>query len=69
MRERVWIYALCSIKAGEELTYNYGYGLGDAEGNLCRCGSPSCVGYMVAEHHFDALGKRQARPSPCNRIA
>ncbi len=58
VRDRVWIYALPSIQAGEELTYNYGYALGDAEANPCRCGAPSCVGYMVAEEHFAAIRKR-----------
>ncbi|MDH3600189.1 MAG: SET domain-containing protein-lysine N-methyltransferase [Candidatus Tectomicrobia bacterium] len=58
VQERVWIYALRSIQAGEELTYNYGYGLDDAEVDRCRCGAPTCVGYMVAEEHFATVGNR-----------
>jgi uncharacterized protein len=55
VRDRVWLYALRSIRAGEALTYNYGYALDDADARPCRCGTASCVGYMVAERHFDTL--------------
>jgi SET domain-containing protein len=61
VRGRVWLYALRSIQAGEELTYNYGYGLGDAEANPCHCGAPTCVGYIVAAQHFDTLRQRHGR--------
>jgi SET domain-containing protein len=61
VRDRVWLYALRSIQAGEELTYNYGYSLDDAEDNLCRCGAPSCVGYIVAAQHVDTLRQRHGR--------
>ncbi len=52
VRGRVWIYALRSIRQGEELTYNYGHDLEDWEDRPCCCGSPSCIGYMVAQEHF-----------------
>jgi SET domain-containing protein len=61
VRGRVWLYALRSIQAGEELTYNYGYGLGDAEANPCHCEAPTCVGYIVAAPHFDTLRQRHGR--------
>jgi SET domain-containing protein len=61
VRGRVWLYALRAIKAGEELTYDYGYSLEDAEANPCRCGAPSCVGYMVAAPHVEALRQRCGR--------
>jgi hypothetical protein len=60
VRDRVWLYALRSIRAGEELTYNYGYELNDTDAKPCRCGSATCVGYMVAERYFDLLRQRQA---------
>ena len=59
--DRVWLYALRAIQVGEELTYNYGYSLDDAEDNPCRCGAPSCVGYIVAAQHVDALRQRHGR--------
>ena len=61
VRDRVWLYALRSIQAGEELTYNYGYSLDDAEANPCCCGAPSCVGYIVAAQHVEALRQRHGR--------
>ncbi len=60
VRDRVWLYALRPIRAGEELTYNYGYGLDDAELNPCCCGALTCVGYMVAEQHFATIRQRRA---------
>jgi SET domain-containing protein len=51
----VWIKALRNINAGEELTYNYGYGIEDFEEHPCRCGASECVGYMIAEEHFDKI--------------
>lgn len=59
--ERVWIVALRDIAPGEELTFNYGYDLVDYREYPCRCGSPACVGYMVAEEFFDHV-KSQAAP-------
>lgn len=50
---RVWIVALRDIKAGEELTFNYNYDLVDYRQHPCRCGTPVCVGYMVAEEFFE----------------
>lgn len=56
---RIWIVALRSIRAGEELTFNYGFDLEDYKGYPCHCGSTSCVGYIVAEEFFEHL--RQQR--------
>jgi len=41
--------ALRAIAAGEELTFDYGYRLADGPGQPCRCGAPSCVGFIVAQ--------------------
>ena len=58
-RDRIWLYTRCRIRAGEELTYNYGYDLEDYEHYPCHCGSPTCVGYMAAEACFATLQQRQ----------
>ncbi len=50
---RIWIVASRDIGAGEELTFNYGFGLEDYRQYPCRCGSPDCVGYIVAEEFFE----------------
>ncbi|HWN94275.1 MAG TPA: SET domain-containing protein-lysine N-methyltransferase [Methylomirabilota bacterium] len=56
----IWVYALRDIRAGEELTFNYGYDLQDYEDHPCRCGAPECIGYMVAEEHFDDVRRKEA---------
>jgi SET domain-containing protein len=59
--ERIWIIALRDLRAGEELTFNYGYDLQDYEEHPCCCGTPQCVGYMVAEDYFKDVRRKEAR--------
>jgi SET domain-containing protein len=58
-RGRIWIYALRRINAGEELTYNYGLGLGGFEERPCNCGARACVGFMVDERYFATVRRRR----------
>lgn len=58
---RIWIVARRDIRAGEELTFNYGYDLVDYQEHPCRCGSPRCVGYIVAEEFHAWLRERRAQ--------
>ena len=55
----IWIVAKRDIKAGEELTFNYGYDLEDYRDHPCLCGAPGCVGHMVAEEFFDHVRKQR----------
>jgi uncharacterized protein len=48
----VWIIAVREIAPGEEITYNYGYDLEEYKDYPCHCGSPDCLGYIVAEEFF-----------------
>jgi uncharacterized protein len=57
---RIWIVALRDVAAGEELSFNYGYDLEDYREHPCRCGTPGCVGYIVAEEFFDHVRRQQA---------
>ncbi len=57
--DRIWIIATREIQAAEEITFNYGYDLVDYHDYPCRCGSPNCVGYIVAEEYFEHV--RSAR--------
>jgi hypothetical protein len=61
VRERIWIYALRRIKAGEELIYNYGFSLGGFEDRPCNCGASACVGFMVDEHYFATVRRRRGK--------
>ena len=47
--DEIWIVARCSIKKGEELTYDYGYDMEHFMDHPCECGSKNCVGYIVRE--------------------
>ena len=59
--ERIWIIARRNLRAGEELSFNYGYNLDDYEDHVCCCGAKECLGYMVAEEHFDEVRRKEAR--------
>lgn len=52
------IVALRDIAPGEELTYDYGFEAEIAE--VCRCGSPSCRGYIVDAEELPKLKLRLA---------
>jgi len=57
---RVWIVARRDIRAGEEITFNYGYELEDYRQHPCRCGAADCAGYIVAETFFEHVRKQRA---------
>jgi SET domain-containing protein len=54
----IWLISSRDIGAGEELTFNYGFDLVDYHEYPCRCGSPDCVGFIVAEEFFDCVRKQ-----------
>jgi hypothetical protein len=56
---RIWIVARRGIRAGEEITFNYGYDLQDYREHPCRCGAMNCVGYIVAEEFFEYVRKKR----------
>ena len=60
--DRIWIFSIKPIAPGEELTFNYGYSLENFMNFPCRCGAPSCVGYMVSEEFLPVVRSLLARP-------
>jgi SET domain-containing protein len=54
----IWVVALRDIKAGEEITFNYGYSLDEYREHPCQCGAAECVGYILAEEFFDHVTKK-----------
>jgi SET domain-containing protein len=60
IEERIWIVANRAIRAGEEITFNYGYDLDSYRDYPCQCGSTNCVGYILAEEFHSVLRKPQA---------
>ncbi|HVM48460.1 MAG TPA: SET domain-containing protein-lysine N-methyltransferase [Candidatus Acidoferrum sp.] len=59
-QERIWLVAVRDIRPGEEITFNYGYDLEDYQSYPCHCGSPGCVGCIVAEEFFEHVRRRRA---------
>ncbi len=59
------IVALRDIAAGEELTFDYGYDLENFREYPCRCGSPNCVGYIVAQEFHEQV--RRVAPASHDR--
>jgi uncharacterized protein len=60
----IWIIARRDIRAGEEITFNYGYDLVDYKEHPCRCGSPQCVGFIIAEEFFDHIRQQASLSKP-----
>lgn len=46
--DRILLVALRDLEPGDEITFDYGYGLSDALAHPCRCGSEGCPGRIVA---------------------
>ncbi len=66
---RIFINALRDIRQGEELFFNYGYDMEDVLDHVCQCRTPNCVGYIVAEEHWDEVRKLAALPKACSETA
>ena len=57
---RLEIRALRDVESGEELSFDYGFGLVGFFEHPCRCGKKSCPGYIVARPLRPALLRRLA---------
>ena len=57
----IWIVASRDIRAGEELTYNYGYEVKDYMEHPCSCRAPNCCGYILDRQYWGLI-LRPVRP-------
>jgi SET domain-containing protein len=53
--ETLWIVALKPIRAGEELSCNYGYDAREYTRFPCRCGAAICCGYILGREYWGLL--------------
>lgn len=62
--EGAWLTASQAIRAGDEITFDYGFSLADSLTQPCRCGHPECVGRIIAAPLRGALRRhlRFSRP-------
>jgi SET domain-containing protein len=55
----IWIVALRDIKAGEELTFNYGYGIDEDDMYPCACGAKNCCGYILHPQYWERIKENE----------
>ena len=55
IRGVIWIIAIRKIKAGEELTYNYGFNAKESQDYPCRCAARNCIGYIADDVYWDKI--------------
>ena len=60
-RGHIWIEAKRRLRAGEELTYNYGYDAEHYRDHPCRCGQRGCLGFIVAPGQRRRLARLRQR--------
>ena len=58
--KRVYLQALREIAVDEEITFDYGFDIECYEDHPCRCGSETCLGYIVGRDFHDDLKERLA---------
>lgn len=59
--QKMEIFSLRTIRKGEEITFDYGFGLSGFFEHPCRCGSRNCCGFIVAKILRPALLRKRAR--------
>ena len=51
IKNEIWVISIKNIKKGDELNYDYGYPFDkdDYSDHICKCGSKSCIGYIISK--------------------
>jgi len=57
----IWFVAIKNVRAGEELTYNYGYDDEDYANNPCHCGAQHCCGYILGSQYWRRIKQTAPR--------
>jgi uncharacterized protein len=65
IKNRVWIFAIRNIAAGEELLWDYSL-YDDDDPAPCYCGSPKCRGTMYSREWMAKLRRKAARKKKSN---
>ncbi len=60
VKNRVWLFAIRNIAAGEELLWDYNL-YDDDDPAPCHCGSPKCRGTMYSREWMAKMRRRDAR--------
>ncbi|MBM3868391.1 MAG: SET domain-containing protein [Verrucomicrobia bacterium] len=62
--EGAWLISLRPLRAGEEITFDYGFSLAESLFHPCSCRAPGCVGRIIAAPLRPALRRhlRFSRP-------
>jgi len=55
--DRLFLFATEDIAKGAEITFDYGYDMEHFMDHPCRCGKPSCIGYIVSASQRDKVRK------------
>lgn len=66
---RLFIEAARDIRAGEELSFNYGFSVDTWEDHPCRCGTSKCAGFIVAKEDWPKLRRAIAAKKKPRRPA
>ncbi|HEX2101632.1 MAG TPA: SET domain-containing protein-lysine N-methyltransferase, partial [Candidatus Synoicihabitans sp.] len=69
IRGRIWIVARRPIAAGEEVTFDYGFDFANWRDHPCRCGAPSCLGYIVRTNQRWRVRRALAREPKLRSVA
>lgn len=59
--DKLVLRAIRDLREGEEILFDYGFGLAESLGHPCRCGTPGCIGRIVAEPLRPLLKKQMRR--------
>ena len=56
----LWVVALRDIKAGDELTCNYGYDMEEYAHYPCTCGAAQCCGYILHPQYWALIPPQES---------